>query len=153
LADLIESLWSLLGRRDGRIDPSSQSLTLADLSRPDAPLIYVNRGFEKMTGYRPDEVIGRNCRFLQGPQTDRATIGRIRDAVQKGEPLIVDILNYRKDGGTFWNRLSLRPVFDNQGAARYCVGIQSDITRMRELEERMAGYAAELAALKRTKIS
>lgn len=142
--DIVDSLWAMLGRRDGRIDPSSHSLTLADLSREDAPLIYVNRGFEKMTGYRPADVVGRNCRFLQGPETDRAATAKIRRALKLGEPLIIDILNYRKDASPFWNRLSLRPVLGPGGSPRFCIGIQTDITRMRELEERMFGYATEL---------
>lgn len=142
--DIVDSLWAMLGRRDGRIDPSSHSLTLADLSREDAPLIYVNRGFEKMTGYRPADVVGRNCRFLQGPRTDRAATTKIRRALELGEPLIIDILNYRKDASPFWNRLSLRPVLGVGGTPRFYIGIQTDITRMRELEERMFGYATEL---------
>jgi len=92
-----------------QIDPASHSISLVDARRPDAPIIYVNRGFEVLTGYTRDEVVGRNCRFLQGPDSDPQTVARIRTAVQRGESLIVDLLNYRKDGSTFWNRLSLPP--------------------------------------------
>lgn len=145
MADILQTFWSMLGRRDPLIDPSSHSLTLADLAKKDAPLVYVNRGFEKMTGYEPIEVLGRNCRFLQGPRTERKTVAKIRDAIEKGEPLIVDILNYRKDASTFWNRLSLRPVHDQVGKPRFMIGIQTDISRMRELEDRMFGYADEIA--------
>lgn len=130
---------------DSKIDPAAHSLTLSDLRRPDAPLIYINKGFEQMTGYTPVEAIGRNCRFLQGPATDPATTARIREAVTTGTPLIVDILNYRKDGSEFWNRLSLRPVRNADGLATHFIGIQTDITKMRELEERLYGYALELA--------
>lgn len=146
LPSLREDFWSLLGRRDPRIDPSSHSLTVADLSKKDSPLIYVNRGFEKMTGYLPVEVVGRNCRFLQGPRTDRKTLRQIREAIAEGRPLLVDILNYRKDASIFWNRLSLRPVFDDEMRPRFYIGIQTDISRMRELEDRMFGHMEELAS-------
>lgn len=145
MVDIIENFWSMLGRRDPRIDPSSHSLTVADLTKKDAPLIYVNRGFEKMTGYLPVEVVGRNCRFLQGPRTDRKAVAKIREAISESQPLLIDILNYRKDASTFLNRLSLRPVFDREGRARYYIGIQTDITRMNDLQERMFGYLDELA--------
>ena len=134
-----------LAFQDERLDPAQQSLSLCDIRRPDMPLIYVNRGFERMTGYTPTEVIGRNCRMLQGPDTDPATVQRIREAIAAGEPLIVDLLNYRKDGSGFWNRLSLRPVRDPKGVVTHVVGIQTDITHMRALEDRLFGFARELA--------
>jgi PAS domain S-box-containing protein len=134
-----------LAFQDERLDPAQQSLSLCDIRRPDQPLIYVNRGFERMTGYTPSQVIGRNCRMLQGPDTDPATVQRIREAIAAGEPLIVDLLNYRKDGSRFWNRLSLRPVRDPKGVPTHMVGIQTDITHLRALEDRLFGFAQELA--------
>lgn len=128
-----------------KIDPSSQSLSLADCRRPDCPLVYVNKGFEQMTGYTKEEVIGTNCRFLQGPDTDRHTVERIREAIAEGSSLIVDLLNHRKDGSRFWNRLSLRPVRTSSGVLTHFIGIQSEITRMKELEEELYGYALLLA--------
>lgn len=132
---------------DGRLDPAQQSLTLCDVRRPDAPLIYVNKGFEQMTGYTPAETVGKNCRFLQGPGTDPLTVAAIRNAVRAGAPLIVDLLNYRRDGSTFWNRLSLRPVHNASGILTHYIGIQSDISRMRELEGRLLEMALDLARL------
>lgn len=132
---------------DGRLDPAQQSLTLCDVRRPDAPLIYVNKGFEQMTGYTPAETVGKNCRFLQGPGTDPLTVAAIRNAVRAGAPLIVDLLNYRRDGSTFWNRLSLRPVHNASGVLTHYIGIQSDISRMRELEGRLLEMALDLARL------
>ena len=129
---------------DNKIDPASHSLTLSDVRRPDAPLVYINKGFERMTGYTPAEAIGRNCRFLQGPDTDPAARAKIRAALETGTPLLIDLLNYRKDGTPFWNRLSLRPVTRADGVVTHFIGIQSDITKMRELEERLHGYALEL---------
>lgn len=132
---------------DGRLDPAQQSLTLCDVRRADAPLIYVNKGFEQMTGYTPAETVGKNCRFLQGPGTDPLTVAAIRNAVRAGAPLIVDLLNYRRDGSTFWNRLSLRPVHNASGVLTHYIGIQSDISRMRELEGRLLEMALDLARL------
>jgi len=134
-----------LAFQDEKLDPAQQSLSLCDIRRPDMPLIYVNRGFERMTGYTPAEVIGHNCRMLQGPDTDPATVRRIREAIADSAPLIVDLLNYRKDGTPFWNRLSLRPVRNAEGVTTHVVGIQTDITHMRALEDRLFGFAEELA--------
>ena len=144
--DLKTPLPGQMAISDSKIDPAAHSLTLSDVRRPDAPLIYINKGFEQMTGYTPAEAIGRNCRFLQGPDTDRATTARIGQAIATGSPLIIDILNYRKDGSAFWNRLSLRPVQSPEGVTTHFIGIQTDITKMRELEERLYGYALELGA-------
>ena len=130
----------------GRIDSSVHSISLCDLRREDAPLVYVNRGFENLTGYTPREVIGHNCRFLQGPATDPQAVEKIRVAVGTGTPLLLDLLNYRKDGSSFWNRLSLRPVRQEGGAVTHFIGIQSDITALKELEERLLDYALELGS-------
>lgn len=140
----------LTGRPElsGKIDSAVHSVSLCDVARPDAPLIYVNRGFENLTGYTPGEVIGRNCRFLQAPETDAATVAAIRDAVVGGKPLLIDILNQRKNGTRFWNRLSLRPVHDAAGVLTHIIGIQSDITAVKDIEERMVGLAADLAAIR-----
>jgi len=132
-------------RSNIRVDPSSHSVSLADARRPDFPLIYVNKGFERLTGYSPRECIGRNCRFLQGPATDPAAVRRIKAAVAAGEPLLIDLLNYRKDGSTFANRLSLKPVRSTRGQITHIVGIQSDITHVLAAQETLVGWALELA--------
>jgi PAS domain S-box-containing protein len=128
-----------------KIDASQHSVSLCDLARPDAPLTYVNRGFEALTGYRKDEVTGKNCRFLQGPETDPDAVAAIRDAIATNQPIILDLLNYRKDGSQFWNRLSLRPVLRVDGTASHIIGIQSDLTKVKAVEEKLFGYALELA--------
>lgn len=128
-----------------QIDPASHSISLVDARRPDAPIIYVNRGFEVLTGYAREDVVGRNCRLLQGPNSDPDTVARIRTAVQRGESLIVDLLNYRKDGSTFWNRLSLAPVHDAKGELTHIIGIQSDITPLLALQGMVKDWAKDLA--------
>lgn len=138
---------ALNGRKitDSKLDPSVQALTLSDIRAPDAPLVYVNRGFEKMTGYERKDVIGRNCRFLQGPDTSPDAVTQMRAAITSGASLLIDVLNYRKDGTSFWNRLSLTPVIDQSGRVTHYIGLQSDITRMRLLQERLHSIALELA--------
>ena len=101
---------------------------------PDRPLIYANEGFERVTGYAVAEVLGRNCRFLQGPGTDPAAVAEIRAAVAEQRECLVEILNYRRDGTTFWNRLSITPVRNDLGEVTHFIGIQSDVTARREAE-------------------
>ncbi|MBL8600042.1 MAG: PAS domain-containing protein [Devosia sp.] len=128
------------------IDPSIHSVSLVDMRRPDAPIIYVNRGFEKLTGYTPEEVVGRNCRFLQGRDTDRDAIAEMRRAMDAGGPHLTDVLNYKKSGEPFWNRLSLRPVRNERGEITHYVGIQSDITALRRVEDKVIAFARDLDA-------
>lgn len=113
----------------------SEGISVSDASQPELPLIYVNQGFLRMTGYSPEEVLGRNCRFLQGPESSPAAADQIRQAIAAGQPVVAELLNYRKDGSSFWNQLSLTPVFDTGGALRYYVGVQLDITERKRLEQ------------------
>lgn len=121
--------------KDRALASAAEGITISDPSLPDNPLIYVNSGFEQMTGYTADEVLGRNCRFLQGPQTGKTAAETIRKAIREDRPCIVEILNYRKDGSTFWNRLSMTPVKNNRGITSHFIGVQSDITRRKQAEE------------------
>lgn len=105
----------------------AKSVVISDPARPDMPIIYVSEEFEAQTGYRPDEAIGRNCRFLQGPDTDPRAAEAIRRALSTRSEIVIDILNYRKDGTAFWNRLCIRPLFDERGRLRYFVGAQNPI--------------------------
>jgi PAS domain S-box-containing protein len=107
-------------------------VAISDMRQPDCPLIYVNSGFEELTGYRAQEVIGRNCRFLQGAERDQEAVSRLREALSQGEPCCVILRNYRKDGTAFWNELSLHPLFDQQGELSHFVGIQHDISAIIE---------------------
>lgn len=120
--------------KDRALASTSEGITISDPSLPDNPIIYANSGFQQITGYRPDEVIGKNCRFLQGKATDETAKQQIRDAIENQHPTVVDILNYRKDGTQFWNRLSITPVRNNSGKLTNFIGIQSDITQRRKVE-------------------
>ncbi len=123
-----------LALKDRALDVAAEGITIADARLPDRPLIYANEGFEHMTGYSVAEVLGRNCRFLQGPGSDAAAVAAIRAAVAGERECIVEILNYRRDGTTFWNRLSITPVRDDRGAVTHYIGIQSDVSARRQAE-------------------
>ena len=128
------------------LDAAAEGITISDVSLPDNPIIYANGGFERMTGYGSEEVIGRNCRFLQGADTDRDTVAKIRQAVDSGEECNVELMNYRKNGEPFWNRLSIRPLRDASGEISHFIGIQSDVTRRRKAEEELRQAKQELEA-------
>ncbi|MFB0611644.1 PAS domain-containing protein [Aurantiacibacter poecillastricola] len=103
------------------------SLSIADLEQDDAPLVFVNRAFEKMTGYASSAVLGRNCRFLQGDDTDPQTVEKLAEAVKSRADIETVIFNYRANGEGFWNRLTMGPLYDDQGECRYYVGFQCDL--------------------------
>ncbi|MBP3956720.1 PAS domain S-box protein [Gemmata sp. G18] len=120
--------------RDRAIGAATQGLMITDSAPPDNPLVYVSPGFERNTGYGAAEVLGRNCRFLQGKDTDPAAVARIRAAIRAEEPCTVEILNYRKNGTPFWSDLSISPVRDTSGRLTQFVGVQTDVTARRDLE-------------------
>jgi len=107
---------------------SLTAMIVSDPTLPDNPIVYVNPAFEALTGYAASEVVGRNCRFMQGPLTDAADVARMRDAIAARTRTTLDLLNHRRDGTPFWNRLMIAPVFDDRGAARWFVASQLDVT-------------------------
>lgn len=117
------------------MDNASEGITIADAAKPDMPLVYVNKGFLRMTGYTADEVLHRNCRFLQGTDHDQPNVALLRDAIAGQRAVQVELVNYRKDGTLFYNRLSLTPLFDEGGTLTHYVGVQEDITALRQKEE------------------
>ncbi|GJD28799.1 Sensor histidine kinase RcsC [Methylobacterium adhaesivum] len=119
---------------------------VTDPNLPDNPIVFANRAFQDLCGYTAEELIGRNCRFLQGPDTDPADVARIRDAIAARRDVVVEILNYRRDGTTFRNELYVSPVFTSEGTLRYFFASQLDVTRFRTEE----GMLAESEARYRT---
>ena len=113
------------------IEHSNLAHTISSIDG-DMELIYVNQAFLDETGYTRNEVIGRNCRFLQGDGTDRKAVQKIRQALKDLKQIDIEILNYRKDGTPFWNRLRMSPVFDEENTPIAYIGIQSDITEIKE---------------------
>ncbi len=111
------------------IAASSNSILIADARQPDTPIIYCNPAFEKLTGYSAEEVIGRNCRFLQGPDTDRAELDKLRSSLRSGTEIQVVLKNYRKDKTPFWNELMVSPILDDEGKLTHFIGVQNDISK------------------------
>lgn len=126
-------IWRLLKER--ALESTDEGVVISDCSQPDMPIIYVNNAFTEMTGYEYDEVVGKNCRFLQGPDTDPAAKEKIKSAIADQQSCKVEVLNYHKNGTKFWNRLSVTPVRDDQGRTTHYIGIQSDVTRRRQAED------------------
>lgn len=114
-------------------DAFLQGVTITDPNQPQNPIVYVNEGFSRLTGYSRDEVLGRNCRVLQGKDTSPETLAVIREAIAEERPCFVEILNYRKDGTPFWNALSIAPIFED-GRLTHFVGVQTDITASKQME-------------------
>jgi PAS domain S-box-containing protein len=108
-------------------EEAQQSVVITDPDLPDNPVIFVSDEFERQTGYTAEEVVGRNCRFLQGPDTDPRAVATIRRALERREGITIDLLNYRKDGAPFWNRLRIRPQYDHKGRFAFFVGAQNPI--------------------------
>lgn len=127
LAVQVDQLALLAAVADGSVF----GITIADASAPDHPLVYANDAFLALTGYERHEVIGSNCRFMRGPETDPEASARIRAAIERGTSTTVELLNYRRDGTTFWNRFTLFPVRSASGAVTYYVGYQVDVSAQR----------------------
>lgn len=130
------------------------AFVLADATAPNLPLTWVNPSFTMITGYGFEEAVGRSCNFLQGADTDQEQVHRLREALSSGREATVVLLNYRKDGSTFWNQLTISPVLDAAGTVTHFVGIQIDVTERMEADgaleralqaERAARADAELA--------
>ncbi|MDT3401373.1 sensor histidine kinase [Mucilaginibacter terrae] len=126
------------------VSASSNGVVITDNLQPDQPIIYCNDAFQKITGYTKDEIIGRNCRFLQG--RDRTQEGRetLRQAIIKGEHSKVELRNYKKNGQMIWNELMISPVRDKEGNITHFIGIQNDITARKDAESALADEKANL---------
>lgn len=136
--------------RDRAIAAAANGIVLADPRQPDCPLVYVNAAFLRMTGYAEEEVLGRNCRFLQGPETNPAAVQEMREALGQDRVCQVLLLNYRKDRTTFWNELTLSPVRDAHGVLTHFIGVQADTTARHEADlERLRLLAQERARAER----
>jgi PAS domain S-box-containing protein len=117
------------------MDEAQVGICICDVREPNEPLVYVNEGFERVTGYDTEELLGRNCRMLQGERTDPATTRRLRAAVDAEEPVVAELVNYRRDGTPFWNRVHLTPVDDESGTVTHYVGFQQDVTERTRTEQ------------------
>ncbi|WP_131116410.1 ATP-binding protein [Lichenihabitans psoromatis] len=114
---------------------SGVATVVTDPRRPDNPVVFANHAFSQLTGFAHDEIIGRNCRFLQAPEADPAAIRTLREALAARRPIAIEILNKKRDGSLFWNALCLSPVFDVTGDLRHFVGNLVDVSRRRTAEQ------------------
>ena len=114
--------------RQRAVVDAANAILITDAGQPHNPIIDVNPAFTALTGYPREAVLGRNCRFLQGPGTDPAAVAALREAIATNCPEPVTLLNYRADGTSFWNEITIAPLRDGQDQARYFVGIQRDVS-------------------------
>ncbi|WP_316763193.1 PAS domain-containing protein [Pedobacter aquatilis] len=117
------------------LDASISGIIITDNRQPDNPIIYCNAAFLRISGYSRSEIIGHNCRFLQGDDRNQKERSFIREAVKKGEACVIEIRNYRKNGELFWNELSVSPIFDTQGKISHFIGVQNDVSLRKKVEQ------------------
>lgn len=117
------------------VESSANGMILVDADDPEMPIVFANSAFETITGYSEHEVLGRNCRFLQREDRNQPELEKLRSAIASGLPCEVELRNYRKNGEMFWNALSLSPVRDDDGEVSHYLGIQTDVTDRKRLEE------------------
>jgi PAS domain S-box-containing protein len=116
------------------LDRTSMPMAVTDPRQPDNPIVLANQAFLTLTGYGAHEVVGRNCRFLQGKETSAQAIAEIRSAVAEPKDVTVELLNYRKDGTEFWNRLYVSPIYGDEGELLYFFASQDDVTDFRRMQ-------------------
>jgi PAS domain S-box-containing protein len=129
--------------KERAMDEAPVGITISDPTLPDNPLVYVNDAYERLTGYGREDVVGRNCRLLQGPDTREEPVAEMARAVASEEPTTVELRNYRKDGTEFWNRVDIAPVHED-GELTHFVGFQTDVTRRVLAEQAARERAREL---------
>ncbi|KXZ23225.1 PAS domain-containing protein [Bacillus nakamurai] len=127
------------------LDHARIGVVITDPSLEDNPIVYTNQGFIDMTGYSSEEILGKNCRFLQGKQTDKKQVAKIRNGLKNKEPITVRLKNVKKDGTPFWNELNIDPLYIEDRL--YFVGFQKDITEQKEYEKLLEDSLTEITTL------
>ena len=117
------------------VEMTRMPMILSDPNQPDNPIAFANKAFLDLTGYEEDEILGRNCRFLQGAETDRQAVAELREAIAARQSIAIELLNYRRDGSPFWNAVFIGPVYDTSGKLLYFFASQLDVTRRKEAEQ------------------
>ena len=123
--------------KERAMDEAPIGITISGPPEDDVPLIYANEGFQRLTGYQEDEILGRNCRFLQGDATEEEPVQKMREAIKAGENISVELRNYRKDGTEFWNRVTISPITDDDAEETNFVGFQEDISERKRKERQL----------------
>jgi PAS domain S-box-containing protein len=127
------------------LDTCVNGVTLTDPDLEDSPIVYANKAFEDICGYPQEEIVGRNCRFLQGTDRNQPELDKLRAAIKKGEPIEITLRNYRKNGELFYNRLNVKPLLDDKGRVVYFLGVQYDITDQVNFQEEINDLSSKLA--------
>ncbi|RQG88898.1 PAS domain-containing protein [Natrarchaeobius halalkaliphilus] len=143
-SDASESLSDDHALKERAINEAPVGITISDPDREDNPLVYSNDAYRDITGYEYDEVVGRNCRFLQGPDSDEKAVAEMAAAIAEDRPVTVELKNYRKDGSSFWNEVTIAPVRDERGTVTNYVGFQNDVTARKEAEHELERRTEEL---------
>jgi len=131
------------------LDECVNGVTLADPDLEDAPIIYANKAFEELTGYSQAEIIGKNCRFLQGDDRDQPGRYQIAEAMKNQGSVEVTLRNYKKDGTLFHNRLKIIPLFDNKKRVIYYLGVQYDITKQLDASNEIQALTNMISAFQK----
>ncbi|MBI2423950.1 MAG: SpoIIE family protein phosphatase [Candidatus Hydrogenedentes bacterium] len=126
--DELEALNKALRIRENAMEACTEGIAILDVKDPGFPLIYVNAGFERQTGYSREEVLYQSARFIHGPDTDEMEVAALRKALKEGREYTTEVLSYRKGGAPFWNRISLTPLRNEKGEVTHCVAVQSDVS-------------------------
>ncbi len=142
-----KSVQNVLELRNRALEAASDGIVISDARLPDQPVIYCNKAFTEITGYEADEILGRNCRVLQGKDREQDNIGLIAQAVGRGEPCRTVLRNYRKNGELFWNELSITPINDPAGPATHFIGVLRDVSHKITEENRQQGIRNLLEAI------
>ena len=130
------------------VEASNDGIVVAEQEGEDSILIYANAAFEHLTGFAVDDILYQDCRFLQGNERQQPGLAAVREAIRTGQPCRQVLHNFRKDGTPFWNELSITPVRNEADQLTYFIGIQRDVSREVEAQERVRQLEAEVEALK-----
>jgi len=126
------------------LDEAPVGVTITDPKQEDNPMLYANRRFCELSGYERDTVLGENCRFLQGPETDPDSVSAVRSAIDSERPISIELLNYQKNGTAFWNQLNIAPIRDDTGSLVNYIGFQRDVTDRKEREQELQELSQRL---------
>jgi len=135
------------------VESARNGIVLTDPNIKDNPITYANPAFIDLTGYDMDEIVGKNCRFLQGQDRNQENIANIKAVIEKGESITTIIRNYKKNGALFYNELTISPVYDDNGILVNFIGVQNDVTARMELEKRISDFYSMISHELRTPVS
>lgn len=138
-----------LRQKTRAIEAAPLGITLTDPNQQDNPAVYVNDGYQEMSGYNANELLERNFRYLQGAETAEEPVAELREAIDERQPTTVELRNYKKDGEMFWNRVTVAPVRDNDGELLNFVGFQEDVTKQKRQQEELETKTEKLEVLSR----